>query len=251
MLVSEIFKSIQGESTHAGLASVFIRLAGCNLDCLWCDTDYAKANENGEIKGAKEIPVEEVIKEVARLEADLITITGGEPLIQDETIELITKLLAITLAPKALEAPRTVLLETNGSISLAGVDDRVIKIVDVKCPSSGHADSFKMENLLYINPKDEIKFVIADKADYDFARRFVDDHLSGKWEGEGNTIEELQEGTGSNLGIEMDGAKILFSPVLTSLKASELAEWILADHLNVRLQIQLHKEIWGIDKRGV
>lgn len=250
MLISEIFKSIQGESTYAGLPSVFIRLAGCNLDCFWCDTGYAKAKknakENDEIKGAKELSVDDVIKEVARLDARHVVITGGEPLIQDETIELITKLLAITLAPEALEAPRTVLLETNGSTSLERVDDRVVKIVDVKCPSSGYAKSFKMENLLYINPKDEIKFVIADKADYDFARKFVDDHLSGKWEGEG-----AEKNTDSNLGIEMDGSKILFSPILTSLKASELAEWILADHLSVRLQIQLHKEIWGNNKRGV
>ena len=246
MLVIEIFKSIQGESTLAGLTSVFVRLAGCNLDCAWCDTDYAKAKDKGEIEGAREIRVDEVIKEVARLDARVVVITGGEPLIQDETTELITKLLAITLAPAALEAPHTVLLETNGSIMLAGVDDRVIKIVDVKCPSSGHADSFKMENLLYINPKDEIKFVIADRTDYNFARKFVDDHLSGKWEGEGD-----RKDTDSNLGIEMDGAKILFSPILNSFKARELAEWILADHLNVRLQIQLHKEIWGIDERGV
>jgi 7-carboxy-7-deazaguanine synthase len=244
MLVSEIFKSIQGESTFAGLPSVFVRLAGCNLDCDWCDTDYAKALNDGKIKDAKETSVDEVIKEVARLDARIVTITGGEPLLQNETEELITKLLALSLAPKPNTAPRTVLLETNGSIGLAQIDKRVVKIVDVKCPSSGHADSFKIENLQYLNPEDEIKFVIADKADYEFARKFVDDHLTGEWIAGTDDQQNDQ-------GIKFRFTKILFSPVLGTLEPRALAEWVLADHLNVRLQVQLHKMIWHPDERGV
>lgn len=252
MLVSEIFKSIQGESTFAGRTSVFIRLAGCNLDCAWCDTNYAKADLSGKIDGAFEISVDEIIKEAANLNAPLITITGGEPLLQDGCEELIIKLLALALAPKPLNIPRTVMLETNGSIDLKLVDSRVIKIVDVKCPSSGVSGSFKMENLLYINPRDEVKFVISDRADYEFARGFIDDHLSGVWEeevGEQETKRSKDSAIGS--GIQVDGSKILLSPVLDSLKASELAEWIIKDHLNVRLQIQLHKIIWDNETRGV
>ncbi len=251
MLISEIFKSIQGESTFAGLPSVFVRLAGCNLDCDWCDTDYAKASANGKIEDARDISVDEIIKEVARLEANLITITGGEPLLQVETGELIAKLLAIATAPEPVLVPRTVLIETNGSISLESVDKRVVKIVDVKCPSSGHADSFKMENLQYINPSDEIKFVIADKADYKFARKFVDDHLSGTCFAAQDETSPEKKDQSIEQGIKFNGAKILFSPILSVLKPRELADWILTDHLNVRLQIQLHKEIWDADERGV
>lgn len=252
MLVSEIFKSIQGESTFAGRTSVFIRLAGCNLDCAWCDTGYAKADSSGKIDSAFEISVDEIIKEATSLNAPLITITGGEPLLQDGCEELIIKLLALALAPKPLNVPRTVMLETNGSIDLKQVDSRVVKIIDVKCPSSGVSDSFKFENLLYVNPKDEIKFVISDHADYEFARGFVDDHLSGIWEEEvGKQAAMRSKDSATGTGIQVDGSKILFSPILDSLKASELADWIIKDHLNVRLQIQLHKIIWDNETRGV
>jgi 7-carboxy-7-deazaguanine synthase len=211
MLVSEIFLSIQGESTFAGLPCIFVRLAGCNLTCAWCDTPYAKAPE-----GARELSVDDVAREVARHKCGLVEITGGEPLMQAD---------ARALAERLLGMGRKVLIETNGSVCLAGLDRRIVKIVDVKCPGSGHAGSFLMENLRYITEDDEVKFVIGDRGDYEYAARFV---------------EECVKDT---------TLKILFAPVKPSLDPKVLAEWILSDCLKVRLQIQVHKYIWG-DERG-
>lgn len=206
MYVSEIFFSIQGESTYAGLSCVFVRLAGCNLDCAWCDTGYARTIEN-----ARTLSVEDALREVKRFNCRLVEITGGEPLIQSE---------AATLAERLLEAGYTVLLETNGSVPLKGLDKRIIKIVDVKCPASHQAGSFLIENLRYITPDDEVKFVIANREDFEYARGFLEERLRGL--------------TG----------KVLFAPVKASLEAKELAEWILREGLDVRLQLQIHTYIW-------
>ncbi|HBG47182.1 MAG TPA: 7-carboxy-7-deazaguanine synthase [Deltaproteobacteria bacterium] len=210
MLVSEIFKSIQGESSYAGLPCVFVRLAGCNLKCSWCDTPYAQGTE-----GAKELSIEEVLKDVAFYDCALVEITGGEPLVQEEAKEL---------AGKLIERGYTVLIETNGSVPLAGLDKRVIKIVDVKCPSSGHGSSFLVENLQYMTPEDEVKFVIANRGDYDCAREFMENMLRGRTE------------------------KVLFAPVRPEMDPRVFADWILKDSLRVRLQLQLHAYIWPDEK---
>jgi len=207
MYISEIFLSIQGESTYAGLPCVFVRLAGCNLSCRWCDTPYARVEE-----GSREMTVEEVAGEVERFRCPLVEITGGEPLLQEETP---------ALARSFLDAGRKVLIETNGSVDLGVLDPRVVKIVDIKCPSSGQAGSFRVENLAYITPGDEIKFVIADRADYEFAKRCLDEFVSGRTE------------------------KVLFAPVRPELDPALLADWILKDALPVRLQLQLHTYIWN------
>ncbi len=206
MLVSEIFLSIQGESTYVGIPCTFIRLAGCNLACNWCDTTYARSAEEG-----YEFGIDEIMAEVKKFKSWLVEVTGGEPLLQPETRELTRRLLA---------DGRTVLIETNGSVSLEGLDDKIIKIVDIKCPSSGQDGSFLLENLKYITPEDEVKFVISDRADYEFAKRFMHENIK-------------------NLT-----SKILFAPVRPKLAPSELAEWILKDGLKVRLQVQMHSYIW-------
>ena len=206
MLVNEIFMSIQGESTYAGLPCVFIRLAGCNLDCAWCDTPYARGEE-----GAVELGVDEVMAEVGKYPCRLVELTGGEPMLQSD---------APLLASRLLDEGYTVLLETNGSVSLSTLDERVVKIIDFKCPSSGHAGSFLMENLGLIGPVDEVKFVIADEQDYESAKEFVEELVMDRTE------------------------KVLFAPVTPGLEPKKLAEWILRDGLRVRLQLQLHRYIW-------
>ncbi|MEK6759282.1 MAG: radical SAM protein [Deltaproteobacteria bacterium] len=211
MRISEIFLSIQGESTYAGLPCVFVRFAGCNLSCAWCDSGFART-----IGGARELSADEVLSEVRRFSCRLAEITGGEPLLQDGSRVIMQRLL---------DDGYVVLLETNGTVSLAGLDRRLVKIVDVKCPSSGHAGSFLIENLGHLLPDDEVKFVIGGRVDYEFARDFVERYLKDR------TL------------------KILFAPVKTTLKPDVLAEWILKDGLSVRLQLQLHSYIWP-DQRG-
>jgi 7-carboxy-7-deazaguanine synthase len=210
MLVYEIFKSIQGESTYAGLPCVFVRLAGCNLKCTWCDTPYARVPDE-----AVEMTIPEVIEEVGGYNCSLIELTGGEPLMQEEA-----RFLAGALADRGYR----VLIETNGTVCLSGLDPRVVKIVDVKCPSSGHAGSFLLENLDHITPEDEVKFVIGDRGDYEAAVRFMEEFLMGRTE------------------------KVLFAPVRPQLSPRELSEWILRDALKVRLQLQLHAYIWPDEK---
>ncbi len=205
MLISEIFVSIQGESTYVGLPCIFIRLEGCNLDCRWCDTEYARKPSGG-----VEMSVQEVVEKVRGFNNWLVEITGGEPLLQQEVRGLVTRLLDLDYK---------VLMETNGTISLEGLDERLIKVVDVKCPSSGHGDSFLLENLKHIGPNDEVKFVIGDRVDYEYAREFVTRHLKSKTD------------------------KILFAPVRPTLDPKELANWILRDSINVRLQVQMHTYI--------
>jgi len=211
MLISEIFFSIQGESTYAGLPCVFIRLAGCNLACDWCDTPYARTNGN-----AKEMSVDAVFQEAGAYRCSLVEITGGEPLIQPE---------AKALAKRFFDGGFSVLIETNGTVGLAGLDAGIVKIVDVKCPSSGHAGSFLIENMKFITPTDELKFVIADRQDYEFAKEFLEEFVRGQT------------------------ANVLFAPVQPALTPKELADWILGDRISARLQLQLHKYIWN-DERG-
>jgi len=212
MLINEIFFSLQGESTLAGLPCVFIRLAGCNLECSWCDTDYARGAE-----GAVEKTIDEILSEVEAFPGGFVEITGGEPLLQDETP---------VLAARLLKRFERVILETNGSLDIGAVPEGVVRVVDVKCPSSGLIDSFRMENLPLLTPLDEMKFVVADRGDYEFAKEFIS----------------------SMGGTRLRADKILFSPVSGSLEARDLAQWILDDRLFVRFQLQLHTVIWPGEK---
>jgi 7-carboxy-7-deazaguanine synthase len=206
--IHEIYKSIQGESTYAGLPCIFVRLTGCNLRCKWCDTPQA-------FFGGKRMSVAQVLTHTAEMNCKLIEITGGEPLLQDEVYPLMQKLL---------ERGDRVLLETSGSISLEHVPSDVIKIMDLKCPASGESEKNLFKNLKLLSPADEIKFVIADRADYDWCKEQI----------ERFSIPQNQ---------------ILFSSVCDRLELKDLAKWILGDGLNVRLQAQLHKFIW--DKNAV
>jgi 7-carboxy-7-deazaguanine synthase len=225
MVITEIFKSIQGEGTRAGLPCIFVRLTGCNLRCTWCDTAYA-------FHGGTKSSLDEILKNVRLLAGDgagrisLVEITGGEPLLQPETPALAEKLLA---------AGYSVMIETSGERFVGALPREVIKIVDVKCPDSGEHETFDMANLEALNGEDEIKFVIWSRRDYDFARDFMARH-------------RLAERVG----------QVLFSPVFADpagrwegLNARGLAEWILADGLPVRLGLQLHKFIWDPAMKGV
>jgi 7-carboxy-7-deazaguanine synthase len=212
LTVNEIFHSIQGESTHAGRPCVFVRLTACDLRCTWCDTSYAF------YEGRKQ-SVEQVIEQVERYGCGLVEITGGEPLLQDDVYPLMEGLLARGC---------TVMLETGGHRPIDRVPDEVVKIVDVKCPGSGEAERNHWENLAKLAPHDEVKFVIADRADYEFARDVVARHA-----------------------LADRAAAVLFSPVHGGLDARTLSEWMLADRVPARLQLQLHKFIWPADTRGV
>lgn len=228
MFITEIFKSIQGESTYAGLPCVFVRLTGCNLRCTWCDTAYA-------FHGGTRYSVLEVTTRVAELhgkakeagrEPKLVEITGGEPLLQPETPEL---------ARRLLDNDYTVLIETSGERDVSALPPGAVKIVDVKCPDSGESGKFNLANLDAMHQKDEVKFVIASRRDYEFAREFV-----AKYE------------------LEKRVNEVLFSPVFADpegkwqgMDARSLAEWILADGLHVRLGLQIHKFIWDPATHGV
>lgn len=209
--VTEIFHSIQGESTYAGRPCLFIRLTGCPLRCTWCDTAYA-------FYGGRDLTIEEIVAEVRGFDCPLVEVTGGEPLSQPESLGLLTR-----LCDEGFE----VLLETSGAIDTAGVDRRVHVILDVKCPGSGMADRMHWPNLERLSSQDEAKFVIKDRADYEWARELV-------------RREELST-----------RCTVLFSPVFGDAEVRQLAEWLLADKLPVRFQLQLHKYIWAPDMRGV
>ena len=211
--VNEIFYSIQGESSYAGRPCVFVRLTGCNLRCSYCDTRYAY-EEGGDLE------MGEIIDMVTSHRCGLVEITGGEPLMQKDTPLLIRRLLDLGFE---------VLLETNGSMDIGIVDDRCVKILDIKCPSSGETKRNYLENLKRLQPKDEIKFAIGDRDDYDYAKKI----LSFMDRANGNIKPPL------------------FSPVHGKMNPGLMAQWILADHLDVRMQIQLHKVIWGPETRGV
>jgi 7-carboxy-7-deazaguanine synthase len=212
LTISEIFHSVQGESTYAGLPCVFVRLAACDLRCSWCDTPYA-------FTGGTKMAVTDAVAAVERIGCRLVEITGGEPLLQDDVYPLMAGLLDLGL---------TVLLETGGHIGIDRVPRGVVRILDVKCPGSGESHRNYWPNLDQLWPRDEVKFVIQDRADYEFARTVLYRHnLSGAC------------------------ASVLFSPVHGILAPAELAAWILDDRLPVRLQLQVHKYIWGADARGV
>ncbi len=211
MKIAEIFTSIQGESTFSGLPCTFIRTTGCNLRCRYCDTPYA-------LEGGEELQVEQILNRVRESGISLVEITGGEPLLQEECYVLITLLL---------EEGYTVLLETNGSLSLEKVVSRVIKIVDIKCPGSGMSAKMDFSNVKHLNEKDEVKFVISDKDDFNWAKGIINKY---------SLIEKCT---------------VLLSPVVSRLEAREIAGWILEDKLQVRLQLQLHRCIWPEMNRGV
>lgn len=209
--VNEIFYSIQGESTYAGRPCVFVRLAGCNLRCRWCDTAYAF--HEGEQRS-----VEQVLEQVRAYKCSLVEITGGEPLLQEEVYPLMARLL--------LEGYE-VLIETGGSLSVDRLDPRVVKILDLKAPGSEMDPHNNLDNLRCLDRKDQIKFVVADRRDYEWAKRVMAEHALA------------------------EKAQVLFSPVVGELRPGELAEWLLADRLDARLQIQLHKYLWDPARRGV
>jgi 7-carboxy-7-deazaguanine synthase len=211
--VNEIFYSIQGESSYAGRPCVFVRLTGCNLRCSYCDTRYAY--DDGE-----DLEIGEIIDRITSHRCALVEITGGEPLMQKDTSLLIRKLLDMGFE---------VLVETNGSMDISAIDDRCAKIVDIKCPSSGEAAKSDLANLKRVQTKDEIKFAIGSREDYDYAK---------------NILSFINSANGNI-------KPPLFSPVYGKMNPELLTQWILADHLNVRVQIQLHKVIWGSETRGV
>jgi 7-carboxy-7-deazaguanine synthase len=226
MQIIEIYRSIQGESSFAGLPCIFVRLAACNLRCSWCDSEYT-------FTGGKKMSAEEVEREVARLAPDgLVEITGGEPMLQErELVPLMERLLARGYA---------LLLETSGERPLEKVPVAVHKIVDVKCPGSGEGGSFRLTNLATLTPRDEVKFVLTDRADYEFARNFTREHqLENKAGGVLFSPAFLKEPSR-----ERDSSNCQLDPRL-------LAEWILQDGLNVRLGLQIHKFIWEPATKGV
>lgn len=227
MFVTEIFRSIQGEGTRAGLPCVFVRLTGCNLRCIWCDTAYA-------FHGGNKMSVEDVLARVNELGGrrqgkpvvPLVELTGGEPLLQKEIYPLAEGLLA---------AGYTVMVETSGERYIGELPREVIRIVDVKCPDSGEADTFDIRNLEELTREDEVKFVLMTRRDYEFARDFIREH-----------------------GLAERVKQVLFSPVFddpegkwTGLEPRRLVEWILEDGLPVRLGLQLHKFVWDPATRGV
>lgn len=212
LIINEIFYSIQGESIYSGRPCTFVRLTGCNLRCSYCDTQYAYE------EGIK-MKITQIMRQVAYYKCPLVEITGGEPLLQNETPLLISKLL---------ENGYDVMMETNGSFDISRVDERCIKIVDIKCPSSNESEKNDLENLKRLHSKDQIKFVIGNHEDYKYAKSIISSHCP-----------------------DFPGDRILFSPVYGKLSPANLADWILKDHLNVRLHFQLHKMIWPDKNKGV
>jgi 7-carboxy-7-deazaguanine synthase len=227
MQITEIYKSLQGESTHAGLPCLFVRLTGCNLRCSWCDSEYA-------FYGGRKMTPEEVFAEVEQLSPNggLVEITGGEPMLQEREV--------VPLMRQLLEGGYQVLLETSGERPLDRVPAGVIKIVDVKCPNSGEPGTFRMENLETLGDRDEIKFVLSDRTDYEFARDFTQRHNLAK---RVNAVlfspAFRKEATGAR-----DSSNCLLDP-------QELADWMVADSVPARLGLQLHKFIWDPALKGV
>jgi 7-carboxy-7-deazaguanine synthase len=227
MQITEIYKSLQGESTHAGLPCVFVRLTGCNLRCSWCDSEYT-------FTGGQRKSSEEVFEEVRRLSLNggLVEITGGEPMLQEREL--------LPFMQQLVDSGYTVLIETSGERPLARVPKGVIKIVDVKCPHSGEPDTFDMANLDALGPRDEVKFVISDREDYEFAREFVSRH-----------------------GLASRVNAVLFSPAFRKdasgardtshclIDPQQLADWMLKDEVPARMGLQIHKFIWDPAVKGV
>jgi len=227
MQITEIYRSLQGESTYAGFPCVFVRLTGCNLRCSWCDSDYT-------FQGGHKMTVEEVRDEVSRLSpgGGLVEITGGEPMLQEREVVPLMRLL--------LDEGYKILLETSGERPLERVPANVVKIVDVKCPDSGEADTFHLENLETLTARDEIKFVLSSRADYDFAREFAQRH------GLAERVHAVlfSPAFRKDAGGARDSSHCLVDP-------RELAEWMLADNATARLGLQLHKFIWDPALKGV
>ena len=203
--ISEIFFSLQGETSRVGLPTVFVRLTGCPLRCTYCDTTYA-------FTGGQTMTLDAILAEVARHGARYVTVTGGEPLAQKNCLQLLRALC---------DAGYEVSLETGGALDVSGVDARVVKVLDIKTPASGEMGRNLWGNLEHLNPHDEIKFVLCDEADYQWTKQVLQEH-------------ELAQ-----------RCAVLFSPAQGQLAARDVAEWILRDHLPVRLQVQLHKLLWG------
>jgi 7-carboxy-7-deazaguanine synthase len=227
MQITEIYKSLQGESTYAGLPCVFVRLTGCNLRCSWCDSEYT-------FQGGRKMTAEEMRDEVKRLSPNggLIEITGGEPMLQEREL--------VPLMQQFLATGYRVLLETSGERPLERVPPEVIKIVDVKCPDSGAADTFHIENLEALTAQDEVKFVLSGRADYEFARDFTSRYrLAERVNAVIFSPAFRKDATGSR-----DSSHCLLDP-------QELAEWMLADDVPARLGLQLHKFIWDPAVKGV
>jgi 7-carboxy-7-deazaguanine synthase len=211
MKVSEIFTSIQGESSYAGMLSTFIRFAGCNLRCVYCDTTYA-------YKGGIELSEDEIMNEVSIVGVNLITITGGEPLFQEGVLQLSERLL---------NEGHDVIIETNGSMSIRDIDRRATVVLDVKTPGSGMWDEMDLSNLDYLKASDEVKFVIVSRKDYEWSKKFIESY----------SLPEK--------------CKVLVSPAWGKLIPKTLAGWMLEDRLDVRLNLQVHKYIFGPEKKGV
>lgn len=209
--VTEIYYSIQGEGSKSGLPCVFVRLSGCNLRCSWCDTEYG-------FSGGKEMSCAEILGAVQKYNCSLVEVTGGEPLMQTETPELVDLFL---------ENEYSVMVETGGSLDISVLSDKTIKIVDMKCPGSGMSDKNDYENLQRLTAIDELKFVVADKKDFDWSCALIKKHQ----------LENRDN--------------LIFSPVYGEVELADLADWIMKSGLKVRLQVQLHKYIWGAEKTGV
>lgn len=207
--ISEIFYSLQGETSRVGLPTVFVRLTGCPLRCTYCDTTYA-------FTGGQNMDIAQILEEVARHGARYITVTGGEPLAQKNCLSLLQALC---------DAGYEVSLETGGALDVSEVDVRVVRVLDVKTPASGEMEKNMWSNLAHLNPHDEIKFVLCDEADYVWARQVLNERALDK------------------------KCAVLFAPVQGKLSPTDLAEWILRDRLPVRMQVQLHKLLWG-NERG-
>ncbi len=212
LVVNEIFLSIQGESTHAGSPCAFVRLTACNLRCNYCDTEYA-------FYEGRRMTVAEVAEQVQGYGCPLVEITGGEPLLQEGVYPLCVALL---------ERGQQVMIETSGALDVSRLDPRVIKIMDLKCPGSGEAQRNLWSNLRHLTAQDEVKFVISDRADYEWSRAVIAEH-----------------------GLERRVKAVLLSPAFGRIDAASLAAWMLEDHLPARLQLQIHKYIWSPNARGV
>jgi 7-carboxy-7-deazaguanine synthase len=211
MRITEIYHSIQGESSYAGLPCVFVRTTGCDLRCRWCDSEFT-------FTGGTRMTVDQIIEQVTKYNCDLVELTGGEPLLQPDTYELATRLC---------DAGKTVLIETGGHRDISRLDPRVIRIMDIKCPASGECSKNLWSNLEHLRPFDEVKFVIADRADYEWAVTIIREH-------------RLE-----------DRVKVLISTAFGLIAPKQVVKWMLEDKLRARFQLQMHKYIWGPDARGV
>jgi 7-carboxy-7-deazaguanine synthase len=209
MRITEIYQSVQGESSYAGLPCVFVRTTGCDLRCSWCDSEFT-------FTGGARMSLDEIMAEVEKFNCELVELTGGEPLLQPEIYELATRLA---------DAGHTVLIETGGHRDISKLDPRVVRIMDLKCPQSGECDKNLWSNIEHLRPADEVKFVIADRADYEWARDVIREHR----------IDER--------------ARVLVSTAFGLVEPERVVEWMLEDRLRARFQLQLHKYIWPPDAR--